>query len=170
MGEIERRYCEIECRADGGLSGVAVRYGDIARLPWGEERIEARAFGDDVDALDVVLNLQHRRDRPLARTGGGGLVLSDSPAALSIAATLPGTRDAEDALALVRANVLRGLSIEFSALDERIEAGGLRVIERAALHGVALVDVPAYPDAVVAARQAAAKRHWQARRRAQHWW
>ena len=87
--------------AKGGgrtLSGTAIRYGDVARLPWGQERFEPGAF-DDVAGADVILNVAHDRGRPIARTGGGGLVLADSADALTIRADLPATREADDALA-----------------------------------------------------------------------
>ena len=137
----ERRYCEL--RSEGRtLTGTAVAYGDVARLPFGRERIVAGAFGD-LSQADAILNVQHRRDRPLARTGGGGLALSDSDKALTIRAELPATRDGDDALLLVRRRILRGLSIEFAALRESVD-DRVRVIERARLIGVGLVDRPAY--------------------------
>ena len=161
---IETRYCEL--RAEGrSLRGVAIRYGDTATLPWGRERFEAGAFGD-VGAADVILNSSHDRGRPLARTGGGGLVLADSAEALRIEATLPATREADDVLALVRSRVLRGLSIEFAATDERIEAG-VRVVTGATLRGIAVVDRPAYSASEVAARQAALAGSTHPHRR---WW
>lgn len=161
--EPERRYSAIEFREEGrGLAGIAVRYGDVAELPWGDERIAPGAFGDLANA-DILLNMQHRRDRPLCRTQGGGLELRDTAAELSLSATLPETRDGDDALALVRTRVLRGFSIEFEATSERQE-GALRIIEGARLVGIGLVDKPAYTSAVVAAmREQAAirrRRHW----------
>ena len=151
MTTIERRAFEL--REEGGrrISGTAVRYGDIAVLPGGiRERFEAGAFRD-AELADVVLNLQHDRGTPLARTGGGGLAVRDSREALTISAELPATRSADDALTLVKAKVLRGLSVEFTALSERFD-GGIRVIERAALAAVAIVDSGAYPQSVVEAR------------------
>ena len=145
---LERRFTEL--RAEGRrLSGV-MPYGDVARLPWGSERFEAGAFGA-VGALDVILNVHHERARPIARTGGSGLVLVDGSRALEIRAELPRTRDADDALELVRVGVLRGLSIEFSATRERQE-GRLRVVEGADLAGLGVVDRPAYTGATVSAR------------------
>ena len=141
-GSVERRFCELRVEGEGRfLAGTAIRYGDVATLPWGRERFEAGAF--DVRAADVILNAQHDRASPLARTGGG-LMLTDSAAALEIRAELPETRAADDVLALVRAKVLRGLSVEFNAMRERM-LGGVRVIERAELRGVSVVDRPAYP-------------------------
>ena len=153
MDNIEMRFCEV--RAEGRLlSGTAVRYGDVASFAWGQERIEPGAFAPLGDA---ILNAQHDRTTPLARTEGGGLILVDSEAALEIRAELPPTRSADDVLELVRAKVMRGLSIEFQALQERSEAN-VRVIERARLVGVAVVDTPAYPASAIEARCAAIPR------------
>lgn len=159
---VERRFAELRADVDRRrLEGVAVRYGDTARLPWGEERIEPGAFAP---IGDVILNASHDRAAPLARSEGGGLELADGPDALTVTANLPPTRAADDVLALVRAGVMRGLSIEFRAVAERIE-GGVRVIERAVLSGVGVVDTPAYPASEVEARRKAASASVPKRRR-----
>ena len=126
-------------------------YGDVARLPFGRETFSAGAFGD-VSALDVRMNIQHDRRRMIARTGGGGLLLTDSPERLLIRADLPETRDADDALLMVHNRMLRGLSVEFDPLSERTERD-LRIVDRAALSGVGLVDIPAYPQSIPQVRQ-----------------
>ena len=159
---MERRYFELRQTDGRRLSGVAVRFGDIARLPWGEERIAPGAF---TPLGDVILNAQHDRGRPLARTGGGGLELLDDGRALTIEADLPATREADDTLELVKSKVLRGLSIEFRAVAERME-GKTRIIERAELHAVAVVDSPAYPQSEIQARMKAIKPE---RRRTRRW-
>ena len=104
------------------------------------------AFGD-VAQLDTTLNILHRQDRLVGRTGGGGVVFRDTPGALLMAATMPATRDGDDALELVRSGVLRGLSGEFRTLRDRF-VGDLREIGRAVLDGLGLVDRPAYPGSV----------------------
>ena len=151
----ERRYCEVRAAANRRIVGTAVRYGDTAVLPGGvRERFEAGAFGD-VSVADVVLNFGHVRSRPLARTGGdgaGNLLLRDSRQSLDFEATLPATRDADDALELVRTGVLRGASVEFLPVEERVEAN-VRVHSRSALVGLGLVDTGAYPDSKIEARQ-----------------
>ena len=87
----DRVYCEI--RQNGRrLSGTAVRYGDVATLPWGRERFTAGAFAP---IGDVLLNSQHDRRTPLARTGGGGLEIRDTAEALLIEAELPATGAAD---------------------------------------------------------------------------
>ena len=96
MDETERRYVELRAAPDGRrLEGVAVRYGDVAALPWGKERFEAGAFADRMS--DVRLTVQHDRGRPLARTGAG-LTLDDNAERLALAAELPVTREADDTL------------------------------------------------------------------------
>ena len=102
-------------------------------------------------ALDVILNRQHDRRVPLARSNGGGLSLEDSPESLTMAATLPETPEAASTLELVRTGVLRGLSVEFRAIRETFE-NGVRVIHEALLTGLGVVDRPAYQSSVVEAR------------------
>ena len=148
--QTERRYAELAQDGDA-LAGVAMRYGDVANIAGFKERFEPGAFVNTA-SNDIVLNLLHQRSRPLARTGGGGLVLTDSAAALEVRAVLPETRDAADALALVKAKVLRGLSVEFIVQSEKRGAAGERVVEQALLTAIGLVDVPAYDASTVAAR------------------
>ena len=148
MTKTERRFAEGVTVEGRTLTGTAMRYGDVATVAGQRERFEPGAFGKTQDAM---LNLHHERSRPLARTGGGGLELTDNADALTLTATLPETRDAKDALALVKSGVLRGLSVEFRSKRERREAG-VRVIERAELVAIGLVDTPAYDAATVSAR------------------
>ena len=101
----------------------------------------------------MILNSHHERARPLARTAGGGLQLVDTETELTIRADLPETTESNDVLALVRSGVLRGLSIEFSAQDERLEEGDLRIVERAKLSAIGVVDRPQYETSTVQARR-----------------
>ena len=121
------------------LTGIAMPYGTVS--PDFAERFEAGAFAP---VAAVGLNLQH--DRGITLVEPGGLDLRDGPAALEVRAELP-----EGAAALVRRRALRGLSVEFNATSERLE-GGVRVVERAELAGLGLVDRPAYPAATVEVR------------------
>ena len=153
---IERRYAAFEFRAvDGGpgvLTGVAMPYGREAVLPGGlRERFEPGVFGPDVGSLDVLANWQHAREAPLGRTGGGGLELLDGPQELRATLTLPDTAAGRDVATLASQRVLRGFSIEFHALHDRV-AAGVRIVERARLSGLAIVDRPAYRDALATLR------------------
>ena len=128
------------------LSGVAMRYGDTAKFPWGaKERFAPGAFGD-VEAADVLLNVQHERSVPIGRTGGGGLTLRDTHEELRVEAILPeGVTAADEALVLVRERILRGFSIEFVPEEWReITVENTVVVERAKLRAIAVVDRPQY--------------------------
>ena len=148
---MEQLLTEIRQESERVLSGVLIRYGDEAKMPWGgRETFMPGAFGDVAQA-DVILNLMHQRQRPLARTGGGGLTITDDNKEVRIRADLPRTKDADDALELVRTKVLRGLSSEFAPTNERNQ-GNLRIIYKARLGGMGLVDIPAYSQSKVEAR------------------
>ena len=128
------------------LRGRVIRYGDEAQIQTGfgvkRERFAVGAFGD-VSKLDTTLDLQHAATRRIARTGGGGLVLTQEGADIMLEAVLPETRDADDTLALVRAGVLRGYSIEFNAVRDQWQ-GDLRTVTAAGLPSIGVVDRPAY--------------------------
>ena len=123
------------------LSGVAMPYGTIS--PDFRERFEPGAFGA-VGSVD--LNLQHDPGVVVAR----GATLTDSPRALSVAATLP---EGSGVLALVRRRALNGFSVEFKPTREHQDVAGVRVVERAMLTGLALVDRGAYPGATAEVRR-----------------
>ena len=148
MNQTETRYSELRA-ADGRLSGTVISYSDTASVGGQLERFVPGAFGD-VASADVILNRQHDRRTPLARTGAG-LTLTDGPESLRMAAQLPETADARDTLQLVSAGVLRGLSVEFRAIRETFE-NGVRVIHEALLTGLGVVDRPAYAQSIVEAR------------------
>ena len=132
------------------FEGVIVRYNSIGAGDYGKERFEPRAFGD-VSKLDISLTVQHDRGRQLARTPHT-MMLSDSNSMLAMVSKPPPTQEVIDARALVQAGILGGLSVEFRAIEERRE-NGVRVISRAQLAGVSIVDRPAYPASVVEARR-----------------
>ena len=104
------------------------------------------AFGDVPSVLP--LNLQHDESVIVVPEAA----LTDGPRDLSVRADLP---EGSAALALVRRGALRGFSIEFHARAERREAG-IRVIERAELTGLSIVDAPAYPESTAEVRATAA--------------
>ena len=155
MSEI--RYAALT--AAGGrqiLEGVVMRYGALAALPDGrQERFLPGAFGPDVSARDLILNVQHERVFPIARTAGGGLILTDSASLLSMRADLSSSTAGREAYELVRARILRGLSVEFTAIEERMTDGNVREIMRASLDNLGLVDKPAYDTSTVEARRQA---------------
>ena len=125
------------------LSGRVMTYGDVS--PEHRERFLPGAFGP---APSAPLNIQH--DRNMVVLSAGDYVLADTDRALEIRAELaPGSA----ALNLVRRGALNGYSVEFHARAERRESG-VRVIERAALVGIGLVDQPSYPASTAEIRRA----------------
>ena len=139
----ERRTSEF--RLDGRtLIGTAIRYGDMS--PGHRERFQAGAFAPLPASLS--LNLQHDEAREIANTRGG-LVVQDSAVELSLRAEL---REGSAELNLVRRKALNGLSVEFTALQESRD-NGIRVIERAELSGIGLVDMPSYPASRIELRR-----------------
>ena len=145
----EQRFA-IELQAEDGrrISGVLLAYGVVAVLPWGEEKFEPHAF--DVYSADVSLTIQHDRSRPVARTGAG-LTLRNSSKALSMEAEILRTREGDAALVNIKGGVLRALSVEFRAVAERQETG-VRIIERAKLLGLSIIDNSTYEPSVVPTR------------------
>lgn len=144
--EPERRYAAFRASADGRtLSGRALVYGDVS--PDFRERFVPGAFGE---LGAVALNLQH--DPSLVLVEAGSLELTDSERALEVRATLP---EHSAAVQLVRRGALNGFSVEFLAREERSE-GGVRVIARAELTGLALVDRGAYPQSKAEVRASVA--------------
>ena len=128
------------------LSGVVMRYGEIAT---GAPRPEKFLPGS-LSFGDVILNVMHDRERPIARTPET-LFLDDSPESLILRADVPETREGTDTLLLVKKRVLTGLSVEFRAIRERVE-NGVRVIEKALLSGIGVVDRAAYAGSILEAR------------------
>ena len=132
---------------DGGpsiLKGV-MPYGAEARIgKTFTEVIRVGAFTLGDGDGDVILNLHHDRAAPLARTNGGGLVLTDSPEALRIEAEIPVYR--ADVADMLKRRILRGISVEM-LVDEEAWTGDRREIIKARLPGLALVDRPAYSGA-----------------------
>ena len=138
--------------SDRTISGIAMPYNRTARIGSLRERFQPGAFGSDVEAQDVRMDVQHDRSKILARTNGGGLSLSDSSKQLRFRAELPGTREADDVLELVARSVLRGASVEFVAREEHYK-GRVRHVAAADLISVSVVDSPAYKNARIETRQ-----------------
>ena len=141
MENAERRGgCEFRV-AGRTLSGTVLRYGDIS--PEYRERFLPGSFAP-VPA--VPLNIQH--DSKLVVLKAGKFALNDFPHALEIRADLP---PGSAALELVKRRALSGFSLEFHSLLES-RSMGVRVIRRAKLVGIGLVDQPSYPDSVAEVR------------------
>ena len=133
----------------GVVSGVCIKYHALS-LPLDStglrERIDPGAFGDLPGP--VFMNLGHRRDRLLGRFPDGGLVLTNTTAALRFDLTLPDTSDGRDTATLIRGGILQGVSIEFVRRQTRSE-GRVLIVSTGTLRGLSRGDRPAYPRAQV---------------------
>lgn len=153
MYDYELRYAPLEFRESedglGVVTGIVIRYGDVATFPWGTEEFKAGAFGS-LDGKVIKANRMHQRSQPLGRTGAN-LIITDSPEAMRAQLTLPDTASGRDASAELRAGLLTGLSLEYRAVKE-VSQGTHRIIETARMGGFGVVDDPAYPGSKVSIR------------------
>lgn len=140
----------VELRADGRtLSGPVVRYGDLGR--GGSERFAPGAFSPQRVTDPLRLNVGHDR----ADTVLVPLPVEFRSDALAVNVTLPEGCTADR----IDRGELRGLSVGFVALAEHRESG-VRVIDRAHLDHVAIVETPSYPASQVELREADPFPHW----------
>ena len=147
----EKRFAEFRVD-DDGISGTIIRYGDRSSFgDWSEEFLP-----DSISFDDMIVNLQHDRSRPVARTGGAGLTITNGPESLDASISFPETVYGREARELVSAGILRGFSMEFRASGERWK-GRHRVVLAARMTGFAIVDKPAYTDSQIAKRMAERK-------------
>ena len=161
---IEYRFAALTFR-DGGavIEGVAMPYATVARIADAfDESVTAGAFGD-VAGADVILNRMHLRSEPIARTGKGGLTLTDSATELRLTADIPDYRS--DIRDMVSRGILSGFSVEMHITAEDWPAADRRVIRAAKLTGIGLVDRAAYSDATAAV----AKRARECRAQSRPW-
>ena len=150
--QTEFRYSPLTTVEAGSATfqGVLMKYRSIGEGPYGKEVFLPGSFGN-VEQAEILLNVQHDRSRPLARAPGT-MQLVDSNSVLTLVAKPPATQEVQDARMMVQAKILTGLSIEFTALEQE-HRNGLRVISKAQLCGVGLVDTPAFPASTVEARR-----------------
>ena len=139
----------LELRADGrNLLGTVISYGEVAQ-PGG---FSERFLPGSLSLEDVTLNYMHNKERLLARTPDT-LQLFDSNETLEMRAQLPKTKEADDTLELMRSGVLKGLSVGFAAIEEERDEQNIRVIKKAYLDHIAVVDKPAYHNSKVEPRR-----------------
>ena len=153
-GEQVQQRClteDCELRAGAGddsriVSGIAVRYGDKAKL-WGwTETIRAGALKLPIRASN--LTMQHDRSLPV-----GLLEFEDSPKELRFTSELPAGMRQDQALEDIRSGLLRGASIEFIPEDDIVDSKKETIeITDARVLRLSLVDDGAYPKSKIKAR------------------
>ena len=150
MPENEYRFSdqEFEYRADdnglGVVSGVIVRYGDVAQIgPTLTEHIERGAF----TLGQWWANRMHDRRAILGITGDN-LTLIDDSDALRFRLELPSTQLGRDTAYELAHGHLRGASIELGQVKDSY-SGLRRTIQKSTAVRFGLVDKPAYPDSLL---------------------
>ena len=143
-----RAGCEFRV-AGRTLTGTVLRFGSEAVVPLPDGRVVRERFSSGAFAPlpDVPLVMQH--DESLVIAKAGEYVLNDTPRAMTIRAEL---RADSAALQLVKAGALAGYSFRFWPKSQRFE-NGARIIDRARLGHVSLVDAGAYPDSIAEVRR-----------------
>ena len=164
MTPIERRAAVVFDRGDtyigpGRLSGKLLTYGELATIDHRgrRERFEPRSV---FLSPDISLNRGHDPAAVIVDALGEHLTLRDGPDALRVEVQLPDSEMARSAAAAVRAGVLRGFSAEFHPIEEHASPDGTRVVTRALLAHVGLVETPAYPSSTVELRHKGRRRVW----------
>ena len=146
--KMEYRFTELRADNDA-IVGTLIRYGDQAKIGG---RFTERFTPGAVRFNDVIVNIQHNRFMPVARTGGGLEIRSEGDA-LVAEIKPPDTSFARDARAMIDAGILRGLSMEFKPDQGKVEwRNDERIISGAELYGIGIVDRPAYKESEIVKR------------------
>ena len=147
---MQTSYCneEWEYRADdnglGVVSGVIVRYGDVAKIgPTLTEQIERGAF----TMGEWWATRMHERPAILGRTGSN-LILSDDSDALRFTLELPPTQRGRDTAYELEHGHLLGASVELGDVKASYK-GNRRMVRKSTAVRFSLVDKPAYPESLL---------------------
>ena len=127
------------------IKGLVVPFYKVGNTSAGPVRFEFGAFGD-VDASQIVLNMEHDRTRPLGRGIAGSEEVT--PAGISMAFKIAPTGAGNDALVEASEGLRPAFSIEANVAEYTIEKG-VMVVSAARLEAVAHVTNPAFKDAQI---------------------
>ena len=126
------------------VSGVIVRYGDVAQIgPTLTEHVERGAF----TVGEWWVNRMHDR-RAILGVTGDNLVLVDDAEALRFKLELPSTTLGRETAYELAHGHLRGASVELGSVTARY-SGLRRMVQKSNAVRFALVDKPAYPDSLL---------------------
>ena len=139
------RTRDVEGSEELEFDGIAVPYD--AEITYGgiRESFAAGAF-DTAQAVGTPLLWAHDRAEPV----GHITEAVDTPVGLMVTGRVLPTNRGKDAITLMRAGSLRGLSVGFEPTEREQTPTGI-TYTRAILHELSLTPLPAYGDAVVTA-------------------
>jgi HK97 family phage major capsid protein len=128
------------------IKGLVVPFAKVGNTSAGPVRFNFGAFGE-IDASQIVLNMEHDRTRPLGRGIAGSEEVT--PAGVSMAFKIAPTGAGNDALVEASEGLRPAFSIEAKVNEYSIERG-VMVVSSANLEAVAHVTNPAFKDAQIA--------------------
>lgn len=139
--------------AERTVFGTLVPFGQTVTVDdgWGEyrERFEFGAFARSIRERGAKVRLFRVHDAARNLPIGRAVSLSEERDGLHGSFLLGDTREADEALSLVRSGIVDAFSISFRPIRHREEAG-VTVRTEVALVEVSLVGVPAYSGAEIA--------------------
>lgn len=162
MNDLERRWFAVEdMRAEDGeggpvLRGYAAVFNSNSEDMGFIERIAPGAFTKTLqESRDILALWNHNPDLPLASRAAGSLSLTEDDRGLAFEAHPVDTSWGRDAVAAVRAKVVRGMSFSFRTVKDAWDQGGkvpVRTLHEVKLYEVSPTPFPAYPRTNVQAR------------------
>ena len=132
----------------GTVSGSLLKYGEVIRHDRGLETFEPRSLQWD-EKHGIVLYNSHDQN---SRKPVGIVSPSNNDTEARFEYQLPDTPAARKLASEIRNQTLKGLSIEFRSLQEKV-VNGIRRIAKATVSGIAAVKEPAYQTATVEVRE-----------------
>lgn len=140
MTDMERKTCQIEWKADaatGEIEGYASVFGNVDSYG---DIVEYGAFSGAITSRGVKMLWQHDPYQPIGvwtefREDTRGLYVKGK--------ILPDIAKGQEAIALIKANAIDGLSIGYRTVRAEQDAQGNRVIKELKLWEVSVVTFPA---------------------------
>ena len=136
------------------VEGYAAVFDSVTDLGWMKEVIDRHAF-DNADMSDIVMKYNHENSvLPMARTRGGSLRFEIDDHGLKIRAKLPNTSTNRDIYTLIKEEVLSKMSFAFTVKRQEYDydTDTRKILEFDKIFDVSVVDVPAYEQTEVYAR------------------
>lgn len=140
------------------VEGYAVKWGLDSKKIGGRfvERFQKGAFAESLRSDDQFMLKNHDRNILVGFKSAGSLHLEEDDIGLRFAVSLPNTTAGNDLLEEVRTGLIKGASFAFRATEQewdRRDSNNIRrLVKKADLFEVSLVNFPAYPDSEVSLR------------------
>lgn len=153
--ELEHKFCQLDARLDVGDDAVIAGYASVfGKSDQGGDVVLSGAYSRSLDHLarcgrSVKMLWQHDPAQPI---GVWDEVREDAHGLYVKGRILSDVACGRDALALIRAGAIDGLSIGYRTVKAEKDAKGRRLLADLELWEVSLVTFPMLPDARVGAK------------------